>query len=210
LSVDCEPPMKKKKILSARIVGVTGVFGSGKTSVAKIFSKFGACVLDADRVAHEALEKTSPVYKKITALFKEVELSKSGRLDRKKIAQIIFRDSAKRKKLESIVHPYVLKRLLGNAKASRKNIVILEVPLLFEASFDRYCDKVVTVGASKEAIYKRLQEKGYSRVEVEARNKVQWPLKEKKKKSDFVVDNSGTFENTRRQAETIWKNLLRA
>ena len=187
------------------LVGLTGGFGTGKSTVAHIFESHGASIVNADTLAHEALFKDSPVYAEIKKIF-DVPEDKLG-LDRKRIAEIIFRDPVRRKQLEAIVHPFVWARMVEEATDAESRVVVLEVPLLFESGFDKFCDFVVTVSASQQEAVKRLLEKGFSVSEIEARTNAQLPLEEKIRRSKYKIENSGTLDATRREVEKVWKDL---
>lgn len=189
------------------IVGLTGIFGSGKSTVAHLLEELGAARVDADQLAHEALWKGSEAYKKIAALFPGAEKPAAKELDRKVIAGIVFQDPAKLKELEKIVHPYVRTRIQEEIADAQEKVVVLEVPLLFEAGVDAFCDVTVTVSAPMTEIEKRLQEKGFSEAEVQARLKAQMPLKEKIARSDYEVRNSKTLSETKQQVEKLWQQI---
>lgn len=189
------------------IVGLTGGFGSGKSTVSKIFRVCGAVVIDADRIAHEALEKNSPLFKKIAALFPEA-VSRCGRhFHRAKIAEKIFSDPGKRERLEALVHPYVLGEIKKKIAKTTKKAVVVEVPLLFEAGFDGLCDKVVAVVCDPAVKRIRLRKKGFTLKEIAAREKAQMPESLKSKKADFVINNSRSISKIRKDAERLWKRL---
>lgn len=188
------------------VLGLTGAFGSGKSTVAKMFGDLGARVVDADKLAHEALVESSPVYKEAARIFKETKVKGRG-LDRKKVAAIVFRDAGRRQKLEAIVHPFVFQRMLQEIAGSAAPVTVLEIPLLFETGFDQYCHKTVVVKAEEEAANRRLAKQGFSAGEIEARRKAQMPLEEKIERADIVIDNSGTLEETRREVENCWKTI---
>jgi len=187
-----------------QIIGLTGSFGSGKSSVAAMFQKLGAVVLDADRFAHEVYRDESPVFRKISTLFPNLSPLPGGGFDRKKIAEVVFRDSAKRKALERIIHPYVFKRMIEEAAQTEGRAVLLEVPLLFESGFEQCCSRTVVVTAPASVINERLRRKGFSSKEIRARQGAQMLLKEKIKRADFIIDNSGTFQETQREVKKIW------
>ena len=189
------------------IVGLTGNFGTGKTTVAHFFEELGACVVDADKLSHEALMKGSPVYENIAALFKDARLPNGSGLDRKKIAELVFQNPERRKRLEAIVHPYVFERIAEEVTEAEEEVVIVEIPLLFETGFEPFCHKTLVVKAKDEMILKRLKEKGFSKEEISARQKAQMPQEEKLKRADLIIDNSGTFQETRREVEKIWKKI---
>jgi dephospho-CoA kinase len=190
------------------VVGLTGIFGSGKTTVSHLMEELGAAVINADHLAHEALWKDSAVYAGIRKLFPEVPEDAKG-LDRKKLGAIVFKDEKRRKDLEKEIHPYVRQRVEAEIADAEEKVVVLEVPLLFEANFDWLCDTTVTVEASREEVEKRLMEKGFSKEEIEARLKAQMPLEEKKKRSKFIINNNGSLEKTRAEVEKIWQEFKR-
>ena len=189
------------------IVGLTGVFGAGKSTVANLMEELGAEIVDADKLAHEALLEGSSVYEQAAGKFQEARQPGSLGLDRKKLADIIFKDEKRRKELEQIVHPYVQERALEEVADAESSVVVLEVPLLFEAKFDRFCDLTVTVIAEEKMMDERLIEKGFSREQITARRKAQFSQEEKAKRADKVINNSGTLKETKWEVEKIWKDL---
>ena len=138
--------------LGKKVLGVTGSFGSGKSEVSRMLGQLGAHVIDADGLAHEALKKGSPVYAKIAALFKGADIEGVDGFDRKKIAQIIFRDPKQKKALEDLIHPYVFERILDEGGLSKAEVLAVEVPLLFETGFNQYCHKTLVVETSQAVI----------------------------------------------------------
>lgn len=185
------------------LVGITGSFGTGKSRVAGIFKKLGARVLNADEIAHEVFRKTNPVYRKMRSLFPELK----GNLTRKRIAQVVFGDSKKRKRLEKLIHPYVFNRIWEEIDKTNKPVVVLEIPLLFEGGFQDKLDQVITVKSKTPVALRRLAQKGYSREEVEARWKAQIPLLRKIRLADYVIDNSNGINETKKQVRQIWNEL---
>lgn len=194
-------------VTGKQIIGLTGSFGSGKTTVAHLFEELGAQVLDADTIAHEVLIPGGPHYDEVAALFQDVDLGTSGALDRRKVAAMIFNDPDRRKRLEAVVHPYVLQRLAEEIYQAQEKMIVVEVPLLFETGLHRFCDQTVLVTASEEVITSRLRKMGFSLQEIEVRRRVQMPVEEKKKQADMIVDNSGELEETKREVEQIWRKL---
>lgn len=188
------------------VVGLTGSIGTGKSTVAKMFKDLGAAVFDADKIAHEALLKGSPVYEKISRLFPHAKTG-SGKLDRRKIAAVVFKDASLRKKLERLIHPYVLERLRQETERSGKKILILEVPLLFETGWHRACDETVVVSADPQVVERRLVREAYTPEEIALRRNNQMPLAEKIKRSETVINNSGNLEETKRAVKQVWQRL---
>lgn len=170
--------------------------------MAKIFEQMGARALSADRLAHEAFRKGSPLYPRIHALFPERKA-----VHRASIAGVVFENPRKRKRLESLIHPYVLKRMEEELSKAREAIVVLEVPLLFESGFDRRCDRKVVVRADQKEVLRRLGRKGYPPREIRARWWAQMPVRQKIKRADYQIDNSDGLGATRLQVRRIWKEL---
>ena len=184
-------------------VGLTGSFGTGKSTVSRILKNLGARkVINADQLVHEVFKRHHPIGRKIKSLF-----HMSGILNRKKIAGEVFRNPAKRRRLEALIHPYVRRRMLEELKSIRDGIAILEVPLLFEAGFDRLCDVTVSVLASERTIIRRLAKRGFASEEVKKRLETQLSQSEKKKRSDFFIINSGSKKLLVQKTKSVWKKL---
>lgn len=189
------------------IVGLTGSFGSGKTTVSHLLEELGAFVVDADALAHETLMKGAPVFDQIAREFKDAVAADGESMDRKKLAAIIFGDEARRKKLEALIHPYVHERIWEEIAEADGAVVVLEVPLLFEAGFDKFCDKKIVVTASEAEVKKRLSERGFSAGDLKSRMRAQMPVEEKLKLADIVICNDASIETTRKEVEKVWKTL---
>lgn len=196
---------KKKSKKRKKVVGVTGGFGTGKSTAAAFLRNEGFLVLDADRIAHETLQATNPVFKNICEKFPDATID--GFLERRKLAEIVFKNPARLKRLEKLIHPYVHKRLLEEIKKSKKKWIVIEVPLLFEAGFEKICDCVVTVFSGTREADERLLGQGWSRTEIQRRRAEQWPIQRKMAKSDFVINNSGSKAKTRKQVRIFLKQL---
>lgn len=190
------------------LIGLTGTFGSGKSTVAKLFRTWGARVIDADRLGHEALRKNTESYRKIVREFGREVLDQKSLIDRKKLASVVFSNTSKRRRLERIIHPYVFSEIRKNLKRIRRGVVVLEVPLLFETGFNRHVDRTVTVWALKSVLMQRLRSKRHlSDKEIKLRIKAQMPLASKKKQSDFLINNSNGLKETAKQARLVWAQI---
>ena len=199
--------MKRSRLF---LIGITGTFGSGKSTVRDLFCRWGARTIDADRLGHEALRKNSEPYRKIINAFGKTVAGRNGTLDRKKLARIVFSDPVKRKKLERIIHPYVFRRIREKLVNLKSGMVAIEVPLLFETGFDRQVDRTVAVHAPARQILSRLSRKRHlGKSDIEARTAAQMPLPEKIKRSDFVINNTNGPKQTLRQAKRIWAEIKR-
>ncbi len=191
-------------------VGLTGIFGSGKTTVASIFKKYGFDVISCDDIVAELLEKEE-VKKKLVEIFGN-EVVRNGKVDKKKIAEIIFTDSEKKEKLENLIHPFVFKRIDEEIKRNidkikKKGIIVVEIPLLFETKSEKKFDYVVVVSASLDIIKSRLREK-YKEEEIELRWRNQFPLEFKEKNADYIINNSGPLHQTEKNVREIINKIL--
>ncbi len=195
--------MRKKK--RKTVIGITGGFGTGKSTVAGLLRKEGFFVLDADRIAHETLQSVNPIFKKICELFPDAVLN--GFLERRKLAEIIFKNPTRLKKLEKLIHPYVLKRLLEEIHKTKKIYIAIEVPLLFEAGFQKICASIVTVYSGTAEADARLTSQGWTKTEIRRRRAEQWPIQKKMAKSDFVINNSGSKHETSKQVRAFFKTV---
>jgi dephospho-CoA kinase len=191
------------------VVGVTGEFGSGKSTVSGLFSKRGARVIDADKLVHELLQRDARCHRQIRAAFGKEVLSPRG-VDRRKLAEIVFNDPRALFKLEKIIHPLAQERVAEFLKRSRSRVVILDVPLLIEAGWAGMVDALIVVKAGRKAQIDRLQKRtGLSRREIMARLKRQMPARDKVKYADIVIDNRLSLADTDRQVQKIWDQWTR-
>lgn len=189
------------------VAGLTGTFGSGKSTVARFFEQCGAFVVDADKLAHEALIKGRKSYKKVAEAFPQAVDPSNSQISRKVLAATVFKNPEDRKKLESIIHPYVFERIGEEVTRADSSVIILEIPLLFETGFDKYCSSTITVYAKDEVIKERLERKGLSGEEARKRKEAQWTLEEKCRRADIIIDNSCSLEETKHQVQEVWKKL---
>jgi dephospho-CoA kinase len=192
------------------LVGVTGNYGMGKSTVLPMFQKLGASVLDTDKIV-SLLLREKEVLEKIRRLLGDAVFYKDGRLNRKKVAGIIFSDSNARHALEDILHPLVFKRM-HNFIAAAKNkdkIIAVEVPLLFERGYEDRFDRTITVFSREGKALDRLEKTGIKRKDAIKRLESQLPVEEKIKRSDFIIDNNGPIEKTMQQVKKIYIQLVK-
>ena len=185
------------------ILGVTGSFGTGKTAVCQIFKELGAEIIDADKISHNILEKDD-IQNQVKELF-NLSFQQSPQEFRSQIAKIAFKDRKKMRKLEKILHPLIIKEIKKKISQTKKEIVVLDAPLLIETGLNKIIDKLIIVTASLKRQISRGQKKGFSREEILERVDYQIPLSEKLKQADFVIDNNGKIEETRKQVKKIWE-----
>jgi dephospho-CoA kinase len=191
------------------VIGLTGSFGSGKTTVAELFERAGARIIDADRIARQVVEPGAPALKQIAELVGPDVLTAEGRLDRVALAERVFRDEALRRRVNAIVHPRVREeeeRLLEHWRA--EPLVVLNVPLLLENRMESLVDYVVVVVVDEAARFERVRARGgLTDEQIRARLAAQMPQEEKIARADFVIDNSGTREETQRLVYHLIKQL---
>lgn len=194
------------------IVGLTGSVGTGKSTVTNFFRELGAYIIDWDELARKVTHPNLKAWKGIVEYFGKDFLNEDLTINRQKLAEIVFPDKEKVTKLNQIVHPEVFKedeRITNEIKSLDPDaLIIKDIPLLFEVTRPIFVDKVVVVSASEQTQLRRLEEKGMSREDAQNRIKSQLPLEEKIKSADFVINNDGPPEETKRQVEKIY-SLLR-
>ena len=195
------------------VIGVTGGVGTGKSTVARMFYKLGATVLDADAIAHQVMEPKRVAWRQIVKAFGEGILDEDQAINRRRLAAVVFQDEERRKRLERIVHPHVLREIRGRLhrlrRLKRTRAVVLDVPLLMEVGADRLVDALVVVTAPPEVQRERLRAThGWSDEDTRARIAAQWDLSAKVDLAEYVVDNSDGVGSTRTQVTRIWNQLL--
>ena len=189
-------------------VGVTGNYASGKGTVCDIFGEFGAYHIDTDVISREISSPGTNGYQRIINCFGNSYLLDSGELDRRKLGKAVFTDPTMLSELTSILYPLILEQTLKLSQDNSK-IHMINAPVLFEAGFDRYMDTIIVVSAPLSSSINRGKIRdGLSTEEILSRLENQISLNEKIKAADYVIDNSGTIEQTRIQAEAIWNNLI--
>ncbi|HON16281.1 MAG TPA: dephospho-CoA kinase [Spirochaetota bacterium] len=187
-------------------VGVTGIFASGKGTVCELFRELGASVIDTDLIAREIMEPGKKGLQDLIHEFGDSFIKSDGTLDRRAFANYVFSCEEKVRRLNEITHPIILNIVLERSKGN--GIYMINTPLLFESGFDRYMDKNIVVTAGDEQVILRgCKRDNISPEEIKERLKHQIPLNEKIKLADYVIDNSGSIEQTKRQVFDIWKVL---
>ncbi len=169
------------------ILGVTGSIGAGKTTVAMLFKKLGAYVIDADKIVHQLLDEPT----------------------RKRLGSFIFEDDMALKKLCTLLHPIVKKIILLKAQKNiSEKIIVIDAPLLIESSLHKKCDYVVVVKSPyKKQLERARKNLSISVYQIRKRLQLQMSLREKLAVADFVIDNSGSFKNTEKQVKEVWKKI---
>jgi dephospho-CoA kinase len=184
------------------IIGITGSYCAGKNSASSVFSEQGFRVIDVDRIGYEALEQKKEMI--IGSFGKEVVTD--GKVNREKLGRIVFGDQAERKKLESIVHPLMIRRVKEICKT--EEAAVINAALLIEMCLHVICDFVVGIAVEEEIAVKRGMERDrIGRDEVLRRIRSQIPLKEKLHYVDIVIDNNGSPGELKKKVVKLVRHL---
>ena len=193
-------------------VGLTGSIAVGKSFVLEVLRELGARTLDADQIARECVEPGAPGLSAVLGEFGDGVLAADGSLDRMKLGAIIFSDEARRQRLNSILHPFIIARqdeVIRQWDAETPEaIAVIDAALMIESGGYKRFDKLIVVHCQPEIQLQRLMKRNHlSRAEAALRIKSQMPQEEKMKYADYLIDTSGEFENTRSQVEELWRKL---
>jgi dephospho-CoA kinase len=195
------------------LVGLTGNIGSGKSTVAQMLSERGATIIDADVLARRAVELGTPAFGKIVARWGSSILAPDGHLDRAALRRVVFGDHAQLEELNQIVHPEVERlrvRLIDQAKRRGDQVVICDIPLLFERHMTDRFDRIVLVDSHRAIRLERLvKERGLRETEAMDMIAAQMPAELKRARADFIIENDGTFAQLERRVQDVWATLMR-
>jgi dephospho-CoA kinase len=190
------------------IVGLTGGIGAGKSTVANMFAQLGALTIDADQLARQAIEKGSSGFDEVVSTF-GIEILSDGEIDRQRLGTIVFKDAAKRKQLEAIVHPRVQEALANKIKSlSPGDILVYEIPLLAETGSAKKFDYVITVESDIENRLDRLFERGLEEDEAQRRIDAQASQSEREAVADYVIVNDGERADLFGEVAKVWEGEL--
>jgi dephospho-CoA kinase len=192
------------------VIGLTGILGSGKSTVADLLRKRGLAVIDLDQLAKDSLNWTD-TRQDIKATFGDLFVVED-RVDVERLGRIAFGDLEAKRKLESIIHPRVEKKveeLLVELKALKFKAVVIDHPLLFEVGLRSGIDKKVVVTAKMETIRERVKKRGMAVDDMERRFSFQIPLEEKERMADYVIDNNGTTDRLGEQVDGLLEKITK-
>ena len=192
------------------MVGLTGGLASGKSTVARMLAERGAVVVDADVLAREAVAEGSPAWEQVVEEFGTGVLAADGSLDREVLADVIFEDEARRRRLEEIVHPEVFRGLAERVEELRgtEAVVVFDAALLVETGFDEACDVVVVVDApAGQQLERAIERGGLEPADAERRIAAQVSGSERQSRADIVIRNAGSLEELERAVDDLWHAL---
>jgi dephospho-CoA kinase len=189
-------------------IGLTGGIASGKSLVARVFKDLGAHVVDADQIARELLEPGQPALQEVIDHFGRDVLLPDGGIDRTKLGEIVFSDAEKRDWLNSCLHPRVFNVYTGHVRKLQgqpDGIIVFDAALLIETGYNNKMDRTIVVYATRDEQISRLISRNMlSRAQALTRIQSQMPLDEKREYADHVINNTGTQEDTERQARDLF------
>ncbi len=194
------------------LVGLTGGVATGKSTVARLLQDCGAVVIDADVLARHVVEPGTPAWRAIVNTFGKQVLHPDKTLDRHALGAIVFRNRAKLRRLNAIIHPRVAREQARlTREIARKNehaVVIYDVPLLFEAGVDKRMKQIIVVTADQKTQITRLQQRNHlPRAEALRRIRSQMPLSKKAQFADYVIDGTLPLGRIRREVRRVFETL---
>ena len=193
---------------------MTGNIGSGKSTVAAMLREAGIPVLDADRISKEVTAPGGRAYDAVVQAFGRGIVRDDGSIDRKRLGEIVFSDPSSRERLERITHPEIfeaMKEAIARIEREGHRVAVVEATLIHELGRKGLFEAVISVACDRETAISRLAARdGMSRGQAEARLRAQMDADRKAGASDYVIDNSGTLEETEMQVERLARVLLGA
>lgn len=191
-------------------IGLTGGIGCGKSEVGRILARRGAVIVDADEYVHEALRPGTETYRKVLEIFGPEILASDGTIDRKALGVVVINDDVRRRELEKVIHPVVIRRIQMRVaeviEMGRHAVGI--VPLLFEVGMTDLWDVVVCVVSPEGQVLQRLAGRGLSVEEARSWMAAQMPLAEKAQRADFTIVNDGSLADLEEKTYEIWSRIL--
>ena len=194
------------------IIGILGGIGSGKSTVAAEFAKLGCKVIDADKIARELLLYKKAVKEKVVGLFGRTILNSAGKIDREKLAEVVFADADKLSLINEIIHPLVLQRAQELIKQydcqKQVKAIVLDMPLLVEVGWDKRCDKLIFVDCEQELRLDRAKKLGFDKNQVKIRENFQISLDNKANLADNTIENNSDFSVLAKQVVNIFSYIM--
>ncbi|MCF6459651.1 dephospho-CoA kinase [Clostridium sp. Cult3] len=203
------------RLNDCKIIGLTGGIATGKTTVTEMLINKGFKVIDADKIARQVVEVGSPAYEEIVTYFGESILNEDKTIDRKKLGDLIFKDETRRKKLNNIIHPYILETIKNRITEykKREKIIFIDVPLLIEEidkfrEYEIIFDEIWLVYADKTTQLNRLiRRDNIGEEEAIHRVRAQIPMEMKRAYATKIIDNRGDIKSLGKQLDYILREI---
>ncbi|MFQ5868613.1 MAG: dephospho-CoA kinase [Candidatus Zixiibacteriota bacterium] len=190
------------------VIGIAGGIATGKTEVAKLLVNRGAIIISGDELGREVIQENPGVLRELVEAFSEEILDENGKLNRRKLAQLAFRDPVSKKKLNNIIHPHLLRRLKERLTQLRKKegekLVVVDAALIPDWGIKNWLDYLVIVDCTYENQLQRLKERGLSEQEAKDRIASQLSSERKRESADYLIENNGTLEELRQESEKLY------
>ncbi len=195
-------------------IALTGGIATGKSTVANMLRELGAIIIDADEQARRVVEPGAESWGALRSLLGAEYFNPDGTLKRRELRERIIRDPGCKKKLEDVLHPYILGAMWREREKTRAlhpgSIIVLDIPLLFEGGFDKDFDIVILVYAPPRVQVERLVKRDRLDPDEARRTlSIQYPIDSKKTNSTYTIDNSGDMDSTREQVQQLWSELIK-
>lgn len=195
------------------IIGLTGGIGCGKSEAAKYLSDLGAVHLDADQISKALTAENGEALPMIRQTFGDEVFTPDGQFDRRAMAAIVFENASARRQLEGILHPLVQRNILkqmDQAQQQGADIIVLDVPLLFETGMDALCDECWTLYVDRKVQIQRVMERDHlSREQAEARIDSQMSTEERNARATRAIDTDRSIERTRSELQNLYNGILK-
>lgn len=193
------------------VLGLTGGIATGKSTADEFFKKKNIPIIDSDLIAHNIMDVGKPAWKQVRDTFGLEYINPDQTVNRKKLGNLVFNNSAELKKLNDITHPLIYQEIqekIKKEKDKKTPLVIVDAPILFETGGQNYCDKTLVISLPEDLQVKRLMARNnLTKKEALSRINSQMPLAKKEKLATFVVDNAGTIEELESKLEKLLKEI---
>ncbi len=204
---------QSRQYIRPLVIAITGGMGCGQTTVAKFFQKWGAKDINADLVARQVVNQDPEVRKELEKAFGKHIFYRNGRLNRKLLARIVFQDESKTRRLNRIVHPRMVSRIIDEIEKAREEgkypIIAIDAALIYELNLEHMFDYVVVVSSRMSQRIQRIKERDkIPEKEIIYRIQRQLPIEEKMKWGDFVIENNSSLEDLERKSRAVFRKLL--
>ena len=193
-----------------KTISIIGGIGSGKSTASALFRQLGAAVIDADDIGHQTLLLPS-VKGSVRKRWGSAVFGADDEIDRRKLAAVVFADEKELAYLKSLTHPLITEEVHRQWTEHEQNgipLCLLDVPLLLESGWDSHVDLIIFISAPAKTRWNRVKSRGWSEIEWQQREATQFSVKEKSRRADVVLDNSGDAEHLRKQIETLAHKLI--